>query len=62
MFEQAFKNIDDILHKDAGASSELLGMSMTKSTKSIKTKYKLWKLKCQSIAKQIMTTKLLLLQ
>jgi type I restriction enzyme M protein len=23
MFEQAFKNIDDILHKDAGASSEL---------------------------------------
>ncbi|MFT6915607.1 MAG: type I restriction enzyme M protein [Motiliproteus sp.] len=22
MFEQAFKNIDDILHKDAGASSE----------------------------------------
>ena len=23
MFEQAFKNIDDILHKDAGCSSEL---------------------------------------
>uniref|UniRef100_UPI0024316B5E type I restriction-modification system subunit M N-terminal domain-containing protein n=2 Tax=Acidithiobacillus TaxID=119977 RepID=UPI0024316B5E len=23
MFEQAFKNIDDILHKDAGSSSEL---------------------------------------
>ena len=23
MFEQAFKNIDDILHKDSGASSEL---------------------------------------
>ncbi len=23
MFEQAFKNIDDILHKDAGASCEL---------------------------------------
>ena len=23
MFEQAFKNIDDILRKDAGASSEL---------------------------------------
>jgi type I restriction enzyme M protein len=23
MFEQSFKNIDDILHKDAGASSEL---------------------------------------
>ncbi len=23
MFEQTFKNIDDILHKDAGCSSEL---------------------------------------
>ena len=23
MFEQTFKNIDDILHKDAGAASEL---------------------------------------
>ena len=23
MFEQAFKNIDDVLHKDAGCSSEL---------------------------------------
>ena len=23
MFEQAFKNIDDILHKDAGVASEL---------------------------------------
>ena len=23
MFEQAFKNIDDILHKDAGCGSEL---------------------------------------
>ena len=23
MFEQAFKNIDDILHKDAGCTSEL---------------------------------------
>ncbi len=23
MFEQAFKNIDDILHKDAGAGTEL---------------------------------------
>lgn len=23
MFEQAFKNIDDILHKEAGCSSEL---------------------------------------
>lgn len=23
MFEQAFKNIEDIMHKDAGASSEL---------------------------------------
>lgn len=23
MFEQAFRNIDDILHKDAGSSSEL---------------------------------------
>jgi type I restriction enzyme M protein len=23
MFEQTFKNIDDILHKDAGATSEL---------------------------------------
>ncbi len=23
MFEQAFKNIDDILHKDAGCSNEL---------------------------------------
>ena len=23
MFEQAFKNIEDILHKDAGCSSEL---------------------------------------
>ena len=23
MFEQVFKNIDDILHKDAGCSSEL---------------------------------------
>lgn len=23
MFEQAFKNIDDIMHKDAGASTEL---------------------------------------
>ena len=23
MFEQAFKNIDDILHKDAGCASEL---------------------------------------
>ncbi len=23
MFEQSFKNIDDILHKDAGCSSEL---------------------------------------
>jgi len=23
MFEQAFKNIDDLLHKDAGCSSEL---------------------------------------
>ena len=24
MFEQAFKNIDDILYKDAGCGSELL--------------------------------------
>ena len=23
MFEQAFKNIDDVLHKDAGCASEL---------------------------------------
>ena len=26
MFEQAFKNIDDILHKDAGNTSELVLM------------------------------------
>ena len=25
MFEQTFKNIDDILHKDAGCTSELAG-------------------------------------
>lgn len=27
MFEQAFKNIDDILHKDAGSSCARRGMS-----------------------------------
>lgn len=28
MFEQTFKNIDDILHKDAGCISDLIGCDM----------------------------------
>ncbi|HOD41821.1 MAG TPA: hypothetical protein PKL57_14775 [Candidatus Wallbacteria bacterium] len=31
MFEQAFKNIDDILHKDAGCGSELDYVEQTSS-------------------------------
>ena len=29
IFEQAFKNIDDVLHKDAGSSSELVYSEQT---------------------------------
>ena len=32
MFEQAFKNIDDILYKDAGADSELGAISDIRDT------------------------------
>ena len=42
---------------DPENKEELLRTSMTRSIKSIKTKYKLWKLKCLSILKQITNTK-----
>jgi hypothetical protein len=29
MFEQTFKNVDDILHKDAGCGSELVFLPLT---------------------------------
>jgi len=37
MFEQSFKNIDDILHKDAGCGSELDYVEQTDVSPKIRT-------------------------
>ena len=39
MFEQTFKNIDDILHKDAGCGSELDYVEQTSCKEDTKLSY-----------------------